>query len=528
MKQPIRSTYEYSKYQKKPYIETENYSPNISQKALSYEEYFNDNYQNSIRLSDVDAQIYKSKLLEENNNLYSQTQNLNQHINDLNNEINTLNQSLHQAKFSNNDLINKLNILQNDNEKMQNTINTLQNENEELKSQLQLISQQNDELNNFIGAKKNNFKGEFAGDNIYIAEIQKLNELLEKYKEVNDKNLSEKNDIIKQRDLYLLKYEQNEKEKDALIKKNNDLNNIILRNQSEIDQLKLDNDNLIKKGNLELENKEGIIDDLRNQAEFLRDELSKVQEDKNKMMEYYDNCKKNDEKKINEMNNILDKLNKENEKLNQNANDNKRMNNKLLDQKKQLLEKVNDLSKNLNEANLNNKRQQRRYGSPTGKNNQIFSNVLKSENDDLKELIDKYRQMLNYLFKFVNDLNDMFELPEINIEQCYQNIEVLIDDLNKLKEEIQKLGELKENNGDEKKKWENIQAKLLNREYQGNTNNINNFYEMNKKRDNKKLEVENDFNTGNCWACKIGRNVSLKGCSPYLCQKHKFSSQNNK
>ena len=195
MKQPIRSTYEYSKYQKKPYIETENYSPNISQKALSYEEYFNDNYQNSIRLSDVDAQIYKSKLLEENNNLYSQTQNLNQHINDLNNEINTLNQSLHQAKYSNNDLINKLNILQNDNEKMQNTINTLQNENDELKSQLQLISQQNDELNNFIGAKKNNFKGEFASDNIYIAEIQKLNELLEKYKELNDKNLSEKNSV---------------------------------------------------------------------------------------------------------------------------------------------------------------------------------------------------------------------------------------------------------------------------------------------------------------------------------------------
>jgi hypothetical protein len=47
-----------------------------------------------------------------------------------------------------------------------------------------------------------------------------------------------------------------------------------------------------------LENKEGIIDDLRNQVEFLRDELSKAQEDKNKMIEYYDNCKKNDEKKM--------------------------------------------------------------------------------------------------------------------------------------------------------------------------------------------------------------------------------------
>ena len=74
--------------------------------------------------------------------------------------------------------------------------------------------------------------------------------------------------------------------------------------------------------------------------------------------------------------------------------------------------------------------------------------------------------------------------------------------------------ELKENNFEEKKKWENIQDKLLNQQY---TNNIN---ENNKKREYKKSEVENDYNTGNCWACKLGRNVSLKGCSPYLCQKH--------
>ena len=333
---------------------------------------------------------------------------------------------------------------------------------------------------------------------------------MEKYKEISDKYLSEKEEANKLKDLYILKYEQNEKDKDALMQRINELNNIILRNKSELDQLKLDNDNLIKKGNLELENKEGIIDDLRNQVEFLRDELSKEQEDKNKMIEYYDNCKKNDEKKINEMNSLLDKLNKQNEKLNQYANDNKRMNNKLLDEKKNLMNKVNDLSKNLNEANLNNKRQQRRYGSPLEKNNQIFSNVLKNENDDLKELVDKYRQMLNYLFKFINDINDMFELPEINIDQCYQNINILIDDLNKLREEIQKLLELKENNFEEKKKWENIQAKLLNKDYQ----NIN--------------EVENDYNSGNCWACKIGRNVSLKGASPYLCQKHKFYSLNPK
>ena len=531
MKQPIRSTYEYSQYSKKAYIEnrSENFSPNMSTKSLSYEEYFNDNYQNSIRLCDVDAEMYKSKLLQDNQNLtnqvqdlYSQTQNLNKHINDLNNEINTLNQSLHEAQFTNKDLMSKLNSLEDENQNLKNTINNLQSENEDLNNKLQMISQQNDELNNFIGAKNNNFEGEFASDNIYIAEIKKLNELLEKYKELSDKYLQEKEDAIKQRDLYNLKYEQSEKDKDNLIRKNNNLNDELLRNKAENDQLQLENDNLVKKGNLEIENKEGIIDDLRNQIDFLRDELAKVQEDKNKMIEYYDNCKKNDEKKINDMNSMLNKLNRENDKLNQNANDNKRMNNKLLEEKKNLIDRVNNLSKNLNEANLNNKRQQRRYGSPTGKDNQMFSNVLKNENDDLKELVNKYREMLNYLFKFVNDLNDMFEFQEINIDQCYQNMDILIDDLNNLRREIQKLLELKENNFEEKKKWENIQDKLLNQQYKSNINNNN---DINKKKEYKKLEVENDYNTGNCWACKLGRNVSLKGCSPYLCQKHRFNSQ---
>ena len=217
---------------------------------------------------------------------------------------------------------------------------------------------------------------------------------------------------------------------------------------------------------------------------------------------------------------MISKLNDNNEKLNKNANENKRLNNKLLDEKKQLLDRVNNLSKDLNNANLNNKRAQRRYGSPSGRENQIFSDVLRNENGDLKDLIEKYRQMLNILFNFINELNDMFEHPEINIDQCCKNISILIDDINQLRNDIQQLFQLKENtNREEKKKWDDMQSKLFNREY--SSSNI----DLNKKRENKKLEVENDWNSGNCWACKIGRNVSLKGCSPYLCRKHRFTSQ---
>ena len=325
-----------------------------------------------------------------------------------------------------------------------------------------------------------------------------------------------------------MKLQQNERDKDDLLLKNHEVNDMLLKNQSMLDQLKGDNESLLRKREIDLQNKDAIIEDLKNQIDFLRDEVAKCQEDKNKIQDYYDNVKKNDEKKIDDLSKMVNKLNDNNEKLNKNANENKRLNNKLLEEKKRLIDQVNNLSKDLKDANLNNKRAQRRYGSPLGKDNQMFSSVLKNENDDLKDLVEKYRQMLNILFKFINDLNDWFDHPEINIDQCVQNISILIDDLNQLRDDIKKLMEQKDiSNRSEKKKWDDMQAKLLNREYSG-INSNNNIDLNNKKRDNKKLEVENDWNSGNCWACKIGRNVSLKGASPYLCQKHKFSSEYQK
>ena len=519
MKQPIQSTYEYSEYQRKPYIN--DYNQNISQKSLSYEQFFNDNYQNSIRLSDIDEQMYKKQLKEENQNLKSQIQKLNQHINDLNNEINNLNQSLNQLKYVNNDLKDKLNMCQMTNRNLQDKIDMLQSSNDDLKNKLNILSRQNDELKNIIEEQKNQLKLSLDERDTYIKEVKKLNDLLEKYKSLNDNNLRDKEEAKKEKDLLLLKYQQNERDKDNLLLKNNQMNDILLKNQAMLDQLKGDNDNLLKKREIDLQNKDAIIDDLKNQIDFLREDLAKCQDDKNKMEDYFNNQKKNNEKKIDELSNLLGKLNDDNEKLNKNANENKRLNNKLLEEKKRLIDTVNNLSKDLNDANLNNKRQQRRYGSPSGKDNHIFSNVLKNENDDLKDLIEKYRQMLNILFKFINDLNDLFEHPDINIDQCCQNISILIDNLNQLRDDINKLFEQKENsNREEKKKWDEMQAKLLNRDYQNR--NINT--DINNKKNVKRVEVENDWNSGNCWACKIGRNVSLKGCSPYLCQKHKFSS----
>ena len=513
----IQNTYEYSEYQRKPFINY--YNNNTSPNSLSYEQFFNDNYQKSIRLSDYDAKMCQDQLREENQKLINENQNLNQHINDLNNEINNLNHSLNEMKYSNDELKEKLNMLQNSNQNLKDKVDILQSSNEDLKNKLDILTRENEELNNIIDEQRNNLSVKVDEKDTYIKEIKKLNELLEKYKSLNDNNIRDKEEANKEKDLYLNKYQQNERDKDNLILRNKEMNDMLLKNQAMIDQLKGDNTNLLRQKEIDLQNKDSIIEDFKNQVDFLRDELAKSQDDKNKMQDYYDNIKKKDEKKIDELSNMIGKLNDSNEKLKQNANENKRLNNKLLEEKKKLIDKVNDLSKDLNNANLNNKRAQRRYGSPMGRDNEIFSNVLKNENVDLKDIIERYRQILNILFQFINELNDLFGHPEIDIDKCCQNISILIDDINQLREDIQKLFELKENsNREEKKKWDEMQEKLLNREYP----NVN--LDLNKRKEIKKYQVENDLNSGNCWACKIGRNVSLKGCSPYLCQKHKFSS----
>ena len=245
MKQPIQniqSTYEYSEYQRKPYIN--DYNKNKSSNSFSYEQFFNDNYQNSIRLSDMDAEMYKKQLKEENEKLLYQTQNLNQHINDLNGEINTLNQSLNQCKYSNDDLKDKLNILQNANRNMQDKIDMLQSANDDLKNKLDMLSHENEELNRIINEQKNDLNVNVDEKETYINEIKKLNELLEKYKSLNDDNIRDKEEANKQKDLYLLRYQQNERDKDNLMLKNNEMNDMLLKNQAMLDQLKGDNDKL--------------------------------------------------------------------------------------------------------------------------------------------------------------------------------------------------------------------------------------------------------------------------------------------
>ena len=406
------------------------------------------------------------KVIEDNKKLLFQNQNLNQKIKRLNDEINNLNQLLNQTKCSNNDLQEKLNTLQNENRNIQNKIIILQSSNDDLQNKLNFLSIKNEELNNLIGHQGNHLNINIDEKNTYINEIKKLNELLEKYKSIIDNNLKDKEESNQLKNLYLSKYQENEREKDNLLLKNNYMNDILIKNQAMLDKLNGDNLNLNKKRELELQNKNSIIKDLRKQVDFLKDDLSKSNDDQIKLQDYYSSKKISNEKKIDDLTGLLEKLSNEKENLNKNANENKRLNDKLIEEKKMILDKFNFLSIALKNDNIkNNKKKKKRFDSPPKKGGFVdTSDISKTENYDLNQLVDKLIQMLDILIKFINDLNDLYNHPKININ----SVGVLIEDINLLKKDILDCFEAKEkenynkNKLEEKKKWKEMKTKLYN------------------------------------------------------------------
>ena len=207
-----------------------------------------------------------------------------------------------------------------------------------------------------------------------------------------------------------------------------------------------------------------IIKDLRKQVDFLKDDLSKSNDDQIKIQDYYLNKKISNENKIDNLTQLLEKLMNEKENLSQSANENKRLNDKLMEEKRMILDKFNFLSISLKNDNLKNKKKKKRFDLPPNKEGVITSDKLKNENFDLNQLIDKFIEMVDILFKLMNDLNELFNHPKINIG----SVGVLIEDINLLKKDILNCFEVKEkenynnNKLEEKKKWKEMKTKLYN------------------------------------------------------------------
>ena len=464
--------YEYPIYKKKLNTKSQK-----NQNGLNYNNYIND----------------KKKLLFNNKNI-----NLN--LNYLTKDNENLTEALNSAKFSINDLQNKLNILHNENFDMKKIINTLQSSNENLNNKLNTLSHENYNFINYKNKSKNRLKINIEDNNDNNNNIHiEINKLKKYFSDLNQKSKKNIELIDKSKNLHSLKNQEKKIIKKNLLLKKNNSKKDILTSKYFILQQKENNDYLIKKIKMEINNKDLIIEDLKNHINYLRNNLSNCYDYKKKMKEFFEDEKNINQNKINNLSKLLQKMNNKNEKINKNNNIEKRLNHKLIEENSLLINKINNLSKNLTEININNKKQIRAYRtSLQGKNIFIFPNlpnILKIENDRLRKLIEKYRKTLNVLFNFINELNYLFEDPDINPEQCLYNILLLINDIKQLKNEILTLLEKKEkyvinnDNFEKKKKWDEMKEKLLNYK---NKNNID--LNFDKKREMIDFDFENNNN----------------------------------
>ena len=331
-------------------------------------------------------------------------------------ESNILNKNLKKAKFSMIDLNKKLNILKSENKNMNEEINILKASNNDLNYKLNILYKQNDELNNFDNNKL------FIFDKNY-----KSNKL----------DLKNTNSNIKFRTIHLIN--SNKKNRYKLKnKKNVELQ--LIKKEKKLKQLKMNNDYLIEKRKTYFQNKNLVISDLKNTINILRSNLYHFQEEKNIMREIFERGKLENKNQIDDLSKILTYLNNENEKLYQTLNTSKNLTKKLEEEKYFLINKIKNLTNNLNEININIKNKNSYF------NKDIYNiKTLKKENNDLKELKAKYKKIIFLLLQFINELNDLYEYPEINIED---DISLLKDNINQLIIDIIKLFQIKENNNE--------------------------------------------------------------------------------
>ena len=463
------TTYEISQYQKKPRTLTNRTMALSQSNTYHYDQYFNQNFQNSIALTDYEEEEKQKRQQEAYNSLLQQNEKLSK----------------------------EMSILKDQMEK-------LVDDNAFLENKVGKLSEQNEEMSRLINEQKNQLMLHEQDANALMKHNEDIANELDRTKK------SLRNSIIENDDLKgvnnALKNEANKlkSDKDLLHQKCLMLNDQNRKNQELLNKIKDEHDNLQNDALESNKNKNAMIEDLKNQIDSMKNYIDKTEKDKNYYEDKYNTLKNDSDKKINDLNNRILILTKEKEDFAKKAGDNKKLSQQLLREKEGLIERINGL-----ENDLQNALSKTKSKGPT--DNQILIECLKTENYDLKELNANYKKMLDLLFRFVNDLNDIFNHEEISIEQCKEDINYLNDDLNVLKEDIMNLI----NSGNESdEKWNDLQNKLLNKK----------ITLKEQKSNEEEEEVGNDWKSGKCAACDLGRNVSLKGCSPFFCKKHKFKN----
>ena len=374
-----------------------NIKKNLTFKSLNHSNI--SKYNKNIHLPDINKEIFK---------------NLNNNYNDFCIGDENLTRTLKEVQYSVNELKEKLNMLKKENINMNKNINILKLSNNDLNNKFFTLNEENDENNGFLN-------DELITD--YISKkINQNNEF-----QYLDKNKKKKHKI-----LFMSQNKKFKNKKNNLVLKQNKLK---IRNKASNGNFSIENTYLKIKGKKgkELKNENKIIKNLKMKINFLKNNLNDYEEEKNEMKKELDKEKIINDNKIYDLSRIIEKLNNENEKLNDNIIKNKRLNFKLNKDKNILINEIKKLSKDLYQLNLNTKNMKI---IRKNKNNIINSNNLKYENICLKQLIDIFRKMTNYLFNFLNELNNLNYHPEIDTEQCYNNLSLLIENINKLKNDI--------------------------------------------------------------------------------------------
>lgn len=469
-------------------------------KMSNYSDIFSNNIKQSVKLPDIDLQLILESLKTENSDLQSQNQLLLSQIKDLND-------TLTQYKLENESLKNDNNKITKDNQNLLNLNNSLDNNqkslsetNLELQKKISNLNNENSQLNNIIDEQKKQY---MLSDNeklSYIHEIETLKDTLNNCK-INNDDLMQSNIFSKTKmDDLKAQLIQEQAENECIKNKLREMTGLLNTIQSNFTQLKDENEALKAKICYDSKNAVNIIDDFKGQVDNLREQLDKMNQDKSDQENFYLNKQKNNENKIRDLTNLLDNLNDDYQKLKNKNRTNQEMNNKLLKEKQNFTDQINNLTNNLNNALLDNQRKKRRL--PKNANNNLL-NQLNNTNDD-RQILEK---LLIMLFHFINDLNALFGHDDISIDACKENPNILNNNLSVLRDDIGKLKQQTNEPIDSKDKWEQLQNKLFNRQV---TN------ELTLKQENDNINIDNNFRPSKCMACNIGRNVTLKGCSPFF------------
>ena len=276
----------------------------------------------------------------------------------------------------------------------------------------------------------------------YVREIEKVNELCENFRNNLD-NLEKDRDSYENKKI-LLKKQNDDLTSDNkdLILKLKQLNEQLINTQSQLDLKVEEVEKLNKELSSNYRNDNEIINDLKGQIDYLREELNGALSENKELEKDAEIIRDEKNKRIKELESDVKTLTSQSNELKElNINKDKIIFN-LREENKKLKESTVELNKKLSNLNLDKKRKSRRSGEiiETSKmNNPIYNNYITKENKSYSEIAAKYKIGLNSMLKFLNILNKLFDKREISFEKAIENSVVLNKNLNDVKGEVMRI-----------------------------------------------------------------------------------------